>query len=143
MNLPAWLNAYVGIPYADGGHDLKSVSCWGLCHLVLKEQCGIETPTYGEYSSLDLLSAAREFRANAESPLWRNVDLSERQPFDLILMHAMTDDKRHRVPGHCGILVTPDRLLHVWKETASVHMPIDHPRVRHRIISFHRHADLT
>ena len=141
MSIPAWVNRYIGIPFADEGFSLSGSNCWGLCHMVLKLERGIETPTYAEIGAFDLLAAAREFKSNALSELWPAV--TEPREFDLLLMHAMTEDAKHRTHGHIGIMISPERVLHTWAMTASCHMPIKHPRIRSKIISFHRHRDLS
>ena len=140
MKIPSWVNRYIGIPFRDDGHDYDGCNCWGLCHLVLKNECGIETPSYGELSAADLLAAARKFRSIVAVETWEKVD--DYRAFDCVLMHAMSDDRSLRLPGHVGILISPSRVLHVWSKTAAVHMPIDHPRVRNKIIAVYRHKAL-
>lgn len=141
LSVPAWVGRYIGIPFADDGHGMQGCNCWGLCHLVLKYERRIETPTFGETSAGELIAAARHFRSNAaDLALWRSVDTP--REFDICLMTAMTDDCKHRLPGHVGIMISGHRVLHVWEATAACHMPVDHPRLRHRILSYHRHRDL-
>ena len=54
-----WVEGYVGIPFKYNGASPSGASCWGLCHLVLKEQAGIDTPTYFEEGAEKVLIAAR------------------------------------------------------------------------------------
>lgn len=133
-----WWGRYVGVPFADRGFDLAGCHCWGLVWLVYQDR-GIELPRHGELSAADLVRAAREFRSGAGGDgTWQSV--AEPRAFDLALMTAMTDGERPmRVPGHVGVMVDDRRVLHVEKATCAVVMPIDHPRIRHRLISFHRH----
>jgi hypothetical protein len=135
---PDWLGRYVGIPYTDYGYDFTACHCWGLCHLVLKEEAKILTSTYAEYSASDLLAAARLFRDESRLDIWRRVDLPKM--FDIVLMRSMVEGER--VQGHCGIMISASRVLHTWRATAACHMAIDHPLIRNKIISFHRHRDL-
>jgi cell wall-associated NlpC family hydrolase len=135
----AWYGRYIGIPFIDQGFDHHGCHCWGLVHLIYREQLAIDLPRYGELSAAELLEAARQFRAGAgEDPRWTTV--TSPQAFDVVLMSAMTAGARPlRVPGHAGVMVDDDRILHVWSETDAVVMRRDHPRIRHKILSFHRH----
>ena len=141
MSVPAWVGRYIGIPFAENGFAMTGCNCWGLVHLVLAQERGIAVPTYGEISASELLAAARSFRRDAITEPWREITDGLRA-FDCVVMSAMTDDARMRLPGHVGILVSPTRVLHVWKAADAVHMPLDHHRVRNKIIGFHRHREL-
>jgi hypothetical protein len=140
----AWASRYVGIPFAESGFDLAGCNCWGLVHLVLKTEWGIETPTYGEISADELLATCRAFRTSVRNDPWREVVRSELNPFDCVLMTAM-DQRGHRSEGHVGIVASDNgslKVLHVWRATAACLMPLDHPRIRPRIVGFYRHRDL-
>lgn len=136
-----WVSRYVGIPFKEDGLTREGCHCWGLCHLVLREQCGIETPTYAEQSAADLIAAARFFRGEPLGDPWSKAD--DPREFDVVLMSAMSDGPRPRVlAGHCGIMTNETTLLHVWSATHAVQMKIDHARIRHKISGFYRHKAL-
>src|SRR5260370_22375176 len=139
-----WAARYVGIPFADEGHDFSGCHCWGLVHLILKNEAGIQTPTYAEISGLDLIRATRAFRAAISADAWRKVEAPLRI-FDCLLISATVkvDRRGIRVDGHVGILIAPDRVLHVEQATHAVHVELTHVSVRHRILNFYRHRDLT
>jgi hypothetical protein len=63
------------------------------------------------------------------------------QPFDVVVMHARWREGG-RVPGHVGILSSPNHILHVERMTAAVNVPLNHPTVRHRVITIARHQAL-
>jgi len=132
---------YVGIPYAERGASVHGCNCWGLVHLVLKEQFGVTTPDYAEHSGSEVLSNARAFQEAAGSLTWLRV--THPRAGDCALMTAMTDGERsRRVPGHVGIMIDSKTVLHVWEATAACLMPLDHARLRTRILGFYRHRDL-
>lgn len=135
-----WTTKYIGIPFADAGSTRDGCNCWGLVCLVLSEQRGIEVPTYGEITARDLVAAARAMGRDGLKTPWTRV--TEPKAFDVALMYAMTPTNA-RVVGHAGIMSSPTDLLHVWRKTDAVNMAIDHPRIRHRIVGFYRHAALT
>jgi len=143
MIVPQWAGRYVGIPFHDTRYDLGGSNCWGIVYQVFKTERAIELATYAELSAADLIAASRQFRDGAASEPWLSV-IPPARAFDVVLMSAMTDMNgvSRRVPGHVGVMLSPDALLHVWKATDSVIMPLDHPRIRHRILGFFRHKEL-
>lgn len=42
--IPAWAEAYVGIPYRFGGSSRDGADCWGLARLALRERFGVDLP---------------------------------------------------------------------------------------------------
>lgn len=140
MSTPPWLSRYIGIPFAETGSTFAGCNCWGLARLVLGNEAGIAVPPYEDIEAKELIAAAREFRDAILTPMWRKVEAPKL--FDCVLMSAMDDEAKHRLPGHVGVAVSSDRVLHVWRETSSVHMPLSHPRIRYRVLGFYRHQEL-
>jgi hypothetical protein len=143
LNRPPWVGSYVGLPFSDDGLTRSGLHCWGLVRLVLMEQAGLEVPSYGESSAADLLDAARHFRDGPCNDLWPKA-VEPFRPFDVVLMTAMetVNGATHRLPAHCGVMCSETEVLHIWRETHSVIMARDHPRIRHKIIGTYRHRDL-
>jgi lipoprotein Spr len=129
-----WIEKYVGIPFVDGGRDAATgLDCWGLVRLVLKNECDIDVPSYGDISAHDLSKVAREVALATMVEPW--YPTTKVQPFDVAVMH------RHIAPVHVGIIVAlnPDRMLHIERATHSVFVPINHVTVKHRQIKYYRH----
>jgi cell wall-associated NlpC family hydrolase len=141
-SVPAWVGRYIGIPFAEAGGDRKGCNCWGLVRLVLAEQKAIALPAYAEISAAEMLKAARAFGADSKLDPWRPVERAEVAAFDVVLMHALTDAVARRIPGHVGIMVAPARVLHVWRGTDAIHMPLDHSDFQNKVIGFYRHRGL-
>ena len=134
-----WLSQYVGIPFQSDGLSRQGAHCWGLVRLVYADMLGIELPSYGENSASDLIAAARFFRGESLRDPWIKVERP--RAFDVVLMKAL--DKEFRsVAGHCGVMIDAETVLHVWEETDSVQMRLDHPRIRHAVHGFYRHKAL-
>lgn len=133
-----WAAKYIGIPYVDGAASVAGCSCWGLVCLVLATERGIALPTYGEISARDLMAAARRVHRDAASEMWAKIDSP--RPFDVATMYA--SDGKVKVVSHVGVMSSHTDLLHVWKATHAVNMPITDPRVRFRIAGFYRHREL-
>lgn len=156
--IPAWVDDYVGIPFADEGSSRDGSNCYGLVRLVLRERARIEPPVYGAISAKAVFAAARAFsRAKMLSP-WQAVDvrgpdepsdvfLRQARPriagLDLVLMTRRSRTARFaEVDGHIGIMATPQIMLHVEESCDAVAIPLHEPSVRERIIGIYRHEAL-
>lgn len=134
-----WTNRYVGIPFANVGSSQEGCNCWGLVRLVLANECLIsDLPAYAEISAEDVAATARQMAHDRTAAPWLAV--AQPKPFDVALMYAMHG--KVRIAGHVGIMSSQTHVLHVWRATAAVHMPISHHRVRHKLIGFYRHESL-
>jgi hypothetical protein len=112
----AWSDKYIGIAFKDGGRDFSGCDCGGLALLILREEKGIVALDVNNlYTRRDFMT--REGQKNLEKAVahclaeWREVPAGEfPRPFDLAL---------YRVPSesecHCGMVVTPRRMIHVEK----------------------------
>lgn len=137
-----WTSRYVGIPFKQNGLSRDGLHCWGLCRLVLQEECCLDLPSYAEQSAADLIAAAKFFRGDSMCDPWIKVEVP--REFDIALMSAMSEGGRPRVvAGHCGIMIDPETVLHVWEATNAMQMRIDHPRIRHKMLGFYRHKALS
>ena len=133
-----WAARYVGLPFVDGGRSINGSDCWGLVRLVLKEQCGIDVPSYGEIAAKELMRVARQMARDSDGDCWRLVHAPD--TFDVVLMTA--PKVRGRVPAHVGVMVDPARVLHIEEATDSVIVPLTHPAIRNRVLGFRKHTGL-
>ena len=135
--LPAWVNRYVGIPFADQGFDERGCHCWGLVRLVYLRERGITLPTYGELSARELAAAAGVIYSESCAGPWREVT-NGRAVFDVVLMAGRIDGG-WRADIHVGVLASPGHVLHVERSTAAVVLPLEHPTIRFRLRATFRH----
>lgn len=133
MTTRKW-ETYVGIPFKDFGRGCDGVDCWGLVRLVLKNECNIEVPSYGEISASDLVKVTETISGESSFDPWHPVEPHEVKAFDVALMRGR--------PMHVGIMVSNEHLLHVEEKICTVLLPITHPSIERRIIGFRRHHDL-
>lgn len=131
-----WAERYVGLPFVDHGRDFKGVDCWGLCKLVMWEEKGIELPSYGETSALDLAMVAKIVENQSAIDPWVPVFPTSVEPFDVAVMY------RRKEPIHMGILVTKLMLLHIEEKTNACLVPLADPRIVFRYPRFYRHREL-
>jgi cell wall-associated NlpC family hydrolase len=124
----------------DGGRQIGGLDCWGLVRLVFLEETGIELPSYGEVSALDLSGVSVEVGQGVASDVWGRV--ADLRPLDVAVMCARVSGQR--VPAHCGVMVSDTMLLHIEKTTHSVCVPITHGSVKFRLqpFGFYRHRSL-
>lgn len=130
-----WAGRYVGIPYVARGFDRKGCHCFGLVHLVYREQLGIDLPEYDGIDPKDSLSIARAFRQARLATPWHEAT-GPRHDFDLVLM------LRGNVPMHVGIAVGSRRILHVEEGAATMCVEAAHPFYRDRVVAAFRHEKL-
>lgn len=140
-----WLDKYIGIPFKQEGFGFDGCNCWGLVRLVYENECGIVLPTYFDCYSDDALCSQMIVKGTMD-PAWIRIEEKDRKPFDFVHMtsYPVIKGRRVKTNGHCGIMITNKRLLHVWDENppVSVHVPADFPRIRTRILGYYRHEAL-
>lgn len=147
-----WWGQYIGLPYGAGP---GAVECWGLVARVLREQCGLDLPDYGETSAAYLGALARhraggEGLAEARARMEREIDAGRAaecwgvvalpRAFDVAVMARPTGGARAR-PGHCGVMIDARRVLHSLPDTGAVVAPIGHPSMP-RLLEYRRHNSL-
>lgn len=120
--LPEWAGEYVGIRWTDRGRDKKTgLDCWGLVWLVLTERFGLELPPF--IVTPESADAEEELASIQEQTgPWINVPKFSGQIYDVVQMKTFIRDggSVRSEPRHAGILLAPDRLLHVEENTKSV-----------------------
>jgi cell wall-associated NlpC family hydrolase len=106
--IPPWVLPYIGKRFEDRGRGPESFDCYGICYHVYRHVFKIEIPIFdARYgSSNDREAVARVFLEESSSARWRRVDLKDAQPPDVLAMSLAGF-------RHVGVLVTPDRFLHV------------------------------
>lgn len=105
--IPAWVEEYVGLPYAVGGRTRSGVDCFGLCLLVWRERFGLDVPLYGGVSWDEANSAeVGAFIGGEAQAGWDRIEPGEAGPGDAVLMRM----RGH--PIHVGVIVADGFMLH-------------------------------
>lgn len=135
------LTGYVGIPFLDGGRNRCGCDCWGLVRLIHGYEWGINLPEYGDTSAGELRAIARHIRtATRTAADWIDVSDRPRRAGDVVMM------KRALAAGpawHLGIMRDARHVLHTEAGVDSHYVPLDDVSLRHRIVGFRRHRDLS
>ena len=105
VEIPSWVETYIGLPFKEHGRKRDGVDCWGLVRLVLAAQFDIDLPAYmaGYASTEDAADIARLIRG--EMGPW--AETLEARPGDAVLMRLRAQ------PCHVGVIVAPGWMLHV------------------------------
>lgn len=131
MNL-AWVEPFVGIPYADKGRTRSGADCWGLVTLVYAEHLGTTLPSYDEQylNSAERKEIAAIVAREAASALWMPV--AEPRELDIIWF------RRGRHDAHAAIFLKKGLMLHMREEDASKAERFDVPEWQSRVTGFYR-----
>lgn len=126
-----WSNAYVGLPWLDGGRDSAGLDCWGLVRLVYEDRFGVELPSLS-----DGYRDTRDFDAIANLYEVERCDWIERPgpaPGDVVAFRIIG------IPLHVGVIVDARSFLHAWVERGTCLDRLTSPAWRPRILGFYRH----
>lgn len=137
----SWASTYVGLPWRERGRDRRGCDCWGLVRLVLAEQRGVALPSFADdYAGTDGRGVAELIEANRG--LGTPIASREEQAFDLVhcRMPCAGHGRARLAAWHVGIVVTPDRMLHVTQSlgAAAIEDYRHSPRLRHAVLGFYR-----
>lgn len=119
MNRPdGWLDQYIGLPWKAGGRELRGgIDCWGLARLVLREEAGIELPSWEEERGARSGSCRERSRVLTKyknARFFIPLPPGEERVFDLAGFFLGAD------LWHVGILVKPPHtILHIEDASGS------------------------
>lgn len=133
---PKWVNDYIGIPFDEKGSTHEGCSCWGLVHLVYKEQFGIHVPTYvDDYKSVaDWKRLTELISKHGVLPIWHEIAVPACG--DVVLLRI-----RNR-PIHVGIYVEESFMLHIDPDVTACIDRLNAIMWRNRILGYYRHQEL-
>ena len=103
------LQKYLGIPFCDHGRGILGCDCWGLVHLVYREELGIILPDLGDLYGNAYARPEVDATVNSATAESWNVDVTtkERRPFDVLTF------LRGGIETHVGLWVADNTMLHV------------------------------
>lgn len=134
-DIPAWVSGYVGLPFLDRGRDRRGVDCWGLLKLVYAERFGVLLPSLSYAGVDDRGGIAAEVVHQLDPPhRWEPLGVDEPEIGDAALFRVGRD------PGHVGLLVARNRMLHAHAGTDSCVERLDSPTWASRLEGVYRFA---
>lgn len=123
-------NDLIGIPFKDGGRDLKGLDCYGLVMEVYRRH-SIELPEYFA-PALDDEAVNTQIEAAKTLPIWGKVDCLN-PPF----LAVMAIKFNSHLCNHTGVYIGNGLFIHT-RERIGVNIDrINSPAWRHRIEGFY------
>lgn len=128
-----WAARYIGLPVVPGARGPKEVDCWGLLHLVYKNEFGVELPLYPGISLERPLEATATIRKAIQED-WFEASA----PFDGCAVAMSQAREIH----HIGVYAKADggKIIHCW---GTQHVIADTPaRIRLKgmsLVKFYAH----
>lgn len=125
-----WLVDYIGTPYRSKGADSDGVDCYGLIHLIYKEQLGISLPDFSEgYTDANNQAEASKTIENGIPEF----DLvTDQKLFDIVILRIMG------WPCHCGMYIGDNKMLHALEGHATAIESLNSPKWKTRVEGFYR-----
>ena len=102
-----WQNKYERVPFKEKGRDLSGCDCWGLVRIILKEECGIDVPSYVEaYETTNDRDTLNALISDESGQYWQEIPKGQEKPFDVVVL------KMRGVPMHVGIVIGAGKMIH-------------------------------
>lgn len=148
IELPAWSEKYIGIPFLDHGRAWEGCDCYGLCALIWREQFNLKVPSYGEtYATvLDGATVSDAIRMNGtESEEWQEIPAGDEKAGDAVLCSGFYNIEGgwKKADMHVGLVLKPGTMIHVERGIdASLADYRKDRRFNRRVVGFYRHQKL-
>lgn len=135
--IPVWVAKYTSIPFRDKGRGFDGCDCYGLVHLALVTERGLEVPECGD--GYTTVADAREIAALIDHgrQRWPWVSVGQPRCFDVVLFWLIDH-------YHVGLMVDRYHMLHIVPGSMATVERVDTPfwSAVHRHRGYYRHADL-
>lgn len=130
----AWTRQWIGLPFRDRARGPDAFDCWGLLWAVLREEFGVEIPSYAEVSGETAnRDQVRElFSKPEEVERWKEVPAGQEQPGDGILIRMRGQ------PWHVAVVAGEGLMLHVIVGANTCLESYRSSKWRRRILGFYR-----
>lgn len=134
VNVPAWANNYVGLPYLTYGRGRDGVDCWGIVVMIWREIYGYALPEvdglfWRGWAEVDLLKG----RVAEQRSMFAEISAAEAREGDGVLF------KIRNAPAHVGLVLRPGVMLHAMRGADSCIERYDSWKWNKRIAGFYRH----
>jgi cell wall-associated NlpC family hydrolase len=139
----AWASKYIGVPFLAGGRTLKGLDCYGLLHVVFKEQLGVDIPEHQDvYYERNPSEDGHDRQTVGDAISMRTlkdwtpiIDGQEKSMDGIILRIA-----GH--PIHIGLVLVPGIMLHSEFGHDTVVESYRNLKWERRLVGFYRHKSL-
>lgn len=130
---PAWVDAWVGRPFAERGRGPAAFDCWGLFRAVVLDRWGVELPSHAEAYTTDADRAdlARVIEGSLDE--WIEIPAEDARLGDGVLIRIMGAE------CHVGLVIAPDWMLHTFRGRDSTVEQLSALAWRNRVVGYFRH----
>lgn len=109
MDKSQFILSIVGAPYKSRGYSFGGCDCWGLVYLYYKEVMGFTPRLSDEYLNHDDFSTAMM----AQIDEWEKVERPTEHDLVFVCFNG-------EIPLHCGVMISPTKILHAYTEGSQV-----------------------
>lgn len=133
-----WVDAWVGLPYADCGRGPDRYDCWGLVQAVYRDVFDVALPGYDDDYASSVAGAEIQTLIDRESRVWQRIaDQADIRLGDVVIFRILGQRM------HCGIALDTEQFLHVLQGCEAVVERLTSPVWRNRISGIYRHEAMT
>ena len=124
-------NDLIGIPFVDGGRDIKTgFDCYGLVMEIYRRN-GINLPEY--YApALDSEAVSTQIETATQLPIWERSDRSEPPLLAVMAIHFNSP-----LCNHTGVYIGNGKFIHTREKIGVCIDSIHSPAWRHRIDGYY------
>lgn len=123
------VDKYIGIPYEVNGRSLSSIDCYGLVHLIYKEELGIDLPSFVE----DGIDANRTQELIAQyKEGWEQTDSPKAG--DVVIFKILGVD------AHIALAISSTHFIHARQGQNSAIESFDNPRWKTRFVGSYKYS---
>ena len=121
---------YIGIPYEVNGRDMQSVDCWGLVHLIYKNELGINLPSFAE-EGIDATRTEELIAKYKEG--W--------EPSENIKAGDVVIFRIFGIESHIGLAIDSQRFIHARLGCNSAIERFDSSKWKTRIVGSYKYSE--
>jgi len=121
---------YIGIPYEVNGRDMQSVDCWGLVHLIYKNELGINLPSFAE-EGIDATRTEELIAKYKEG--W--------EPSENINAGDVVIFRIFGIESHIGLAIDSERFIHARLGYNSAIERFDSSKWKTRIVGSYQYSE--
>jgi sulfur carrier protein ThiS len=129
-----WSDKYIGVPYKPNGRDETGLDCWGLAHLVYKEQFNIDLPSFSEQYDIDDDARIKDLISQYEEG-WELVETPSEG--NLVLFKIFGE------LTHIGVMVNSTEFIHVRENSNTVKDNVENTKWKNRAVGFYKYSKNT
>jgi len=112
---------YVGIPYKDKERSFNGVDCFGVCHLIYKEELGINLYEFIEYVEYDVYDPEDSHKViHQKIPKILTILDEVSKPFRVFDIMLFYKSAKKDIVNHIGVYIGDNKFIHAVENRESM-----------------------